>query len=1087
MSCVGCGFELTPGFRFCPQCGRGQADLCATCGSTCKPEFSFCPSCGTARTSVPPERESGHASATVLPFRHPASAAHDRRTGEADRRQVTVLFADLSGFTRLSERLDPEIVRAFQSVLFDALTQSVSRFDGYVVKFLGDAVLALFGAPVAHEDDPERALEAALDMHARASRLSEQWAGRLGQPVALHLAVHTGPAVTGRLGDRNGAGYDVTGDIVNTASRLMGVADPGTTLVSETTWHLARHRFAFSSAVPLSLRGKSEPINVHRLIGVLADPGSARGLGAHGLHAPMVGRRCELGELEAAIGRMLSGRAQLVGITGEPGAGKSRLIAELLDRLAKDKTFPSLIVRRVACSSMGEPTYGVFASLLREGYQMRADDTLEVARRKLAAGLASMGDESETAGAVSPMLSYLLGLEEGHGSELDPEQLKRQIVLAARTLVKRRLEHGPVLIVIEDLHWADTASRELLRDIADHLADQRLMVLVSHRQQVGMPLPQRAEHTVIRLKSLPPEEVASMLDGLFGSIEQPDLARVQQLVAAQCGGNPLFIEEIVRNLMHRGALERREGRWICTGHCTQASIPPSLHGLLLSRLDSLPTEQRRSLGEAAVLGMTFEEVLLEAAGSGGSATPARLEGLAAHALIEEVGRDGSGGRRFRFTHALVHEAVYQNLLLARRTVLHERVARAIESSIGHRPSRLSDLETLGHHWSLSDDKQQGARYLTAAGDWARSLYANEDAIRHYQRALETLSECRQCEELVRDLRERLADLRSIIGARGAALEGYGAVLGDLERVADGTGAARLHRKIGRLHWEAGERELARACFANGLARLGEAGSPVERAQLFQEMGRLAFRAGDNEGAIDWARQALGEIEGVTAEKAAEQAADLAVTRAEACNTLGVALARTGRADEAVAMIGRSISLAEAHDLPQAACRAYTNLGVLYASLDPPKSIETCQRGLETARKVGHLGLQSHLYANLAVAYCALTDRCGGEGLSAAQAAVDLDRRLGLFDHLAVPLIVLGQIHQCHGEAALSFASYTEALDLAERAGEPQLLFPCYDGLATLHLDAGNITEAERYLVKSRNVCQRAGLEPEALMVLPFLC
>ena len=172
---------------------------------------------------------------------------------------------------------------------------------------------------------------------------------------------------------------------------------------------------------------------------------------------------------------------------------------------------------------------------------------------------------------------------------------------------------------------------------------------------------------------------------------------------------------------------------------------------------------------------------------------------------------------------------------------------------------------------------------------------------------------------------------------------------------------------------------------------------------------------------------------------------------------------------------------------QASCRGYTNLGVLYSSLDPRRSIETCLRGLETAKKVGDLGFQSRLYANLAVAYCALTDRCEAEGVEAAQTAIDLDRRLGLLDQLAVPLIVLGQIHQCHGDRDLALASYEEALGLSERLGEPQLLFPCYDGLATLYLDAGDQARAEAYLVKSQEVCERAGLEPDALMVLPFLC
>jgi tetratricopeptide (TPR) repeat protein len=191
--------------------------------------------------------------------------------------------------------------------------------------------------------------------------------------------------------------------------------------------------------------------------------------------------------------------------------------------------------------------------------------------------------------------------------------------------------------------------------------------------------------------------------------------------------------------------------------------------------------------------------------------------------------------------------------------------------------------------------------------------------------------------------------------------------------------------------------------------------------------------------------------------------------------------------DAARQIEQSIALAESGNMLQAACRGYTNLGVLYCSLDPQRSIETCHRGLETAKKVGDLGFQSRLYANLAVAYCALTARCEAEGIEAAQKSIDLDRRLGLLDHLAVALIVLGQIHQCHGDKALAFAAYEEAQGLAERVGEPQLLFPCYDGLATLHLDAGDQALAEAFLAKSQEVCERAGLEPDALMVLPFLC
>lgn len=274
MSCAGCGFELLAEFAFCPRCGRP--------------------------TSAPAAE-----AATA------AAKATDRQA-DADRRHVTVLFADLCGFTSLSERLDPEEVRAFQTVLFQSLGQAITGHGGFVAKYLGDAVLALFGAPVASEDDPARALEASLDMLDRAAALNDRWAARLGQPVILHIAVHTGPVVAGSLGDGAGATYDVTGDAVNTASRLLGAAAPGTILVAASTHALTRHRFDFEPAGEVSLRGKAEPMVVHRLLGALAEPRSARGLAVHGLASPLVGRARELDQLLSAFDRMQDGCAQSV-------------------------------------------------------------------------------------------------------------------------------------------------------------------------------------------------------------------------------------------------------------------------------------------------------------------------------------------------------------------------------------------------------------------------------------------------------------------------------------------------------------------------------------------------------------------------------------------------------------------------------------------------------------------------------------------------------------------------------------------------------------------------------------------------------
>jgi tetratricopeptide (TPR) repeat protein len=466
-------------------------------------------------------------------------------------------------------------------------------------------------------------------------------------------------------------------------------------------------------------------------------------------------------------------------------------------------------------------------------------------------------------------------------------------------------------------------------------------------------------------------------------------------------------------------------------------------------------------------------------------------------LIEEVGRSqspagdsGEADRRFRFTHKIVQEVVYHNLLVTRRVELHGRAGAALETLCGADPERLEDVEAMAHHFSLSDDRAKGLRYMVEAGDRARRVFANDDAARHYRRALETVETGNMAGPERLAVLERLADLLGPMGHRDEALGHYETVLGALAEANDPAGQARLHRKIATLHWEAGARSQSLARIEAGLALLEGRADEIELAHLYHEMGRLAFRGGDNEGATEWARRALDYAEPLLARANGgdgPSAHDAAAVIAEAYNTLGVAEARLERPEDAIAHVEKGLDVAQAHGLFQTACCGYTNLSVLYSNLDPGRAIETCRRGLAVAQKIGDLGFQSRLYANLGVSYCTFTGRCEGEGVDAVRTAIDLDRELGLVDHLPVSLVVLGKIYQCHGQPQMAITLYTEALELAVDLDEPQILFPCYDGLATVHLDIDDIDTAERYMDLAQIVCERAGLDPESLVVLPFLC
>ncbi len=906
--------------------------------------------------------------------------------------------------------------------------------------------------------------------------------------------------VAGNLGSTSGSAYAVTGDTVNTASRLQSAAQPGQILVTVLTRSLTQHIFDFEPVGELVLKGKAEPISAYRVLSLLEKPRSARGLEAHGLRAPLIGRENEQVQLKAAFDQMLQHRAQVVSLIGEAGVEKSRILSEFVEELAAGEQLEKIAMGSAACSSLGEQPYGVLAAFFRKAYGVMPDDTFELAQNKLLAGLQSLGIDYAESKFMVPLFGYVLGLEskDSKMSQIEPEQLKRQIFLAARTVIERRLQQNPLVLIVEDLHWADAASTELLRFLVDRLADQRLLLLLTYRPAFDARalLTDRATHTAIRLAPLSSSQSELLLKSFFGPSTSKIPASLSQLVVTRAGGNPFYLEEVLRGLIAQGVLVQGDAGRTCTADVATVAVPPTIQGLLLSRVDRLPPGTRRLLQEAAVLGPVFNTKLLRMICSEPDVCESSLDLLQDAELLQEVlratGTPGSSAaaEQCQFTHALVQEVVYQNLLLQRRSDLHGCVGETLESLCAGQPQRLEDLEALGHHFSLSTDKAKGARYLVAAGDWARAIYANEDAVRQYKRALKTLKECESSEVEELSVREGLGDLHGLIGQRNMALEHYEVVLEGHHSSGNKVAEARLQRKMGGLHWNAGDRDRTLKCYQTGLALLEWNAGHIELAHLYQEMGRLAFRSGDNQRAVEWAERALGQAEQLANEASTSNdqnsSKDVAAAIAHAYNTLGVAFARMNRSDDAVAHIERSVTVAQEQGLLQVACRGYANLGVLYCELDPGRAIETCLNGLEVAKKVGDLSFQSRLCANLAVAYCTLTNQCSEQGIGAAKEAIELDRRLGQLDHLAVPLIVLGQIYQCHGEPDLALSHYQEAMGLAEEVGEPQLLFPCYDGLAMLYLEMGDKTQAERYMLKAQQVCEQAGVEPDSLVVLPFL-
>jgi adenylate cyclase len=1038
MNCDGCGFDAPADFSFCPKCGRKLA--------------------GPVAASTP--------------------------AAEADRRTATILFADLTGFTALSERLDPEDVRALQTDLFEEMRAVLLHEDAFIEKYVGDAVMAVFGAPTAHEDDPQRALRCALQLHDSAAALTQRWQQRLRQPLQLHIGINTGRVVAGHIGAAQGAAYAVTGDAVNVASRLQSAAGPGETWLSQETRAQAHDAFEFEPAGSVQLKGKALPLSAFRLVGAAAHAAGAlpeRQRGAR-LASRLAGRSEELAQLHAALQTLPGSGARVLSLVGDAGIGKSRLVDELLQQLRGG----DVAVQRTGCTAHQVQPYGVAARFFRSGFGLTAADTLPAVQAKVEAGLSLLGAQADEIALVVPMAGYVLGLAGLQElRQLEPERLHRQITMALRIVLDCQLRRSPLLLVVEDIQWADAASLELLSTMADWLHPRPMLLLLTSRPGVDMSgfAAGRAPHGLLPLQPLGPAQIDEALAGCFGTAGlgwMPPALRARLIERA--AGNPFFLEEMVRSLIAAGVLVESEAGWSCHERQAAADVPATLEGLLLSRFDRLAPAERRCLQEAAVLGTAFDQGLLQALAGDGFDT-SRLDGLCAAGYLASAAPG-----RYRFCHPIARDVVYQNLLLRRRTELHAQVGRLLEARIGRSTPRFEDLEALGHHLSLGDEPARGARWLVAAGDWARGIYANDDAIRIYQRAHAALG-ARDDGEARLDIDERLGDLFGPTGRRDSAFEHYSRVRDAARRAGDRPREARIQRKLAALHWDAGARECSRECLDAGLALLAGSDGGIEAAYLLQEMGRFAFRTGDNEAAVQWAERALADAQCAAQQwpESSPERRDASTAAAQAMNTLGAALARLDRTEEAVLHIERSIAIAEAEGQLQAACRGYANLSVLYAGLNPGRAIETCQKGLDMARRIGDLGFQSRLSASLAVAYCALTNQCDIEGLRAAEVAIDLDRQLGQIDHLAVPLIVLAQIHQCHGDPQAALRYFDEARQLAEQMGEPQLLFPVYDGLGTLYLDLGDAAQAESYLLKADEVCAAAGLDRDSLVVLPFLC
>ncbi len=933
MNCTNCGADNAPGQRFCGECGTRLATACPSCGASNAPGQKFCGGCGSRVDSLSPAGAGAPSAGTGADGSGSHGAAAYPTAPVAERRVVSVLFADLVGFTPFAEERDSEDVRETLTRYFDLATEVVVRYGGTVEKFIGDAVMAVWGTPTAREDDAERAVRAGLDLHDAIRGL--------GEGIQARVGVLTGEAAV-TLGATNQG--MVAGDIVNTAARIQSVAPPGTVLVGETTSRAASAAIVFEEMGEQALKGKAAPVPVWRAVRVVAERGG-RGR-TDVLEAPFVGRDDDLRLIKELFhGTARDGRTRLVSITGIGGIGKSRLAWEF------EKYMDGLVQLvwwhhgRSPAYDQGLPFWPL-GEMVRGRCGLAETDDEATTRAKVAEAVAThVPDESERAWITSALLA-LLGVEDAYvdGRQSSPEEL----FAGWRTFFERLALTAPVVMVFEDLHWADPGTL----DFIDHLLDWAKSIpltivtlarpeLLERRTDWGAG---RRNFVSLSLEPLPEPAMRALLAGLVPGL--PGTA--VQVIVARADGIPLYAVETVRMLVAERRLEERDGVYAPVGDLTDLAVPDSLTALIAARLDGLDPADRALLLDAAVLGQSFTPAGLAAvSGLDTEVLEPRLRALVRREILTLAADPRSPERgQYAFVQALIREVAYNTLAKRDRKDRHLAAARffealGMEELAGALAGHYLAAHELAAEGPEADALAAQARIaLKAAADRAALLGSPTQAVRLLDQALLVTT----APEEQADLLERAGDLASLAADHDAAAA-------HLERALELVRAAGDQRLVLRVTSALvhvllnGKRGDQAGALLDANPVPPELASTPEGASLDGQRARAAFFTEEPRKAIEIAERVLEVAEHL----------DLVPLLADVLVTKGSALGQLGRVREAIAVIDAGRSLAEAAGLTFIALRAMNNVGSWLSLVDIRAAMTLAREGLTLGRRLGQKG------------------------------------------------------------------------------------------------------------------------------------
>ncbi|MFC1880444.1 adenylate/guanylate cyclase domain-containing protein [Thermodesulfobacteriota bacterium] len=729
MQCPECQFENLKGSKFCGGCGQKFDLTCSECGANNPAGNKFCNECGS---DLKPVKEvSDQITETISPPVSPSKETIDTDTPSTtgERKHVTVLFSDLTGYTAMSEKLDPEEVKEITSRIFGEVSKTVAKYDGFIEKYAGDAVMAIFGVPQAHEDDPIRAVKAAREIHQLVDSISPEVEKRIGQPISMHTGINTGLVVTGEVDMERGT-HGIAGDTINLASRLSNLAKPGEILVNVDTCRQVEGHFECEYIETTTVKGKADSVEVHQVISQRDKPITIHRLS--GLRADLVGRDVEMAELSEAVDNLRQGTGRIFSICGAAGTGKSRLVEEFKAGLDLEQI--QWIEGHAYAYSQDMP-YFPLVDLLNRLLHIEENDPFEKVREKVESGLQSfVGNQKD----IIPYVGGLYSLSYPETNDVSPEFWKSHLQDATLAILEALAKRAPTVFFLEDLHWADPSFVELLRRACLEIR-QPAIVLCAYRPTFSLFTGHQVSNIGnnyhdIQLQNLSLSIAQHMLASLLKTETiPPDLKR---WVQSKAEGNPFYLEELVNSLIESDTLARDNGSWKLTRSLAESDIPSSLHGLITGRLDRLDPQTKRILQKASVIGRAFlYEILiriseLEERIDVELSHLERLDLIRARSLQPDI--------EYMFKHALTQEIVYSGLLKKQRREIHENIARVIESVFKDRLAEFN--ETLAYHFARGQSAAKAVDYLVKSGEKNLARYALEEAHQYFKEAYEALSD-----------------------------------------------------------------------------------------------------------------------------------------------------------------------------------------------------------------------------------------------------------------------------------------------------------------------------------------------------------